>query len=88
MDRTWRAYRMASSIAGSYPTRFFLWGEIKRSFYKAPVPKTGDKLRQKILQIADEIKHKLIMIQAAVFSVAHRAHLCLDVNGNHFEHFI
>ncbi len=44
-------------------------------------------MRQKILQIADKIKHEPIMIQAAAFSVTHRAHLCLDVNGNCFEHF-
>lgn len=55
--------------------------------YKAPVPQNGDEMGLKIIQTANQIKQEPTMIQAAIFSLVHRAHLCLDVNGNRFKHF-
>ena len=64
---------------------FFLWGHLKNSVYFNN-PRTLDDLK---LNIQQEIANITIQTLQRVFSnMIRRIHLCLQINGEHFQHYL
>jgi hypothetical protein len=67
------------------PLDFFLWGHIKNNVYKSPIQDL-DELK---MRICDEIKKISQDTLCNVFSnIVKRMHLCISVEGDHFEQLL
>ncbi|PSN54399.1 hypothetical protein C0J52_21890, partial [Blattella germanica] len=60
-----------------------LWGTLKDVVYRQK-PRTLDALRQSIVRSCANIQ--LNTLQSVVRAAVRRHRLCMDVNGDHFEH--
>jgi hypothetical protein len=63
---------------------FFLWGHMKQLVYATPVD-TIEELRNRIEDVAAEIKGNAEMIMRTQQSLIRRAHACVRNGGRHFE---
>ncbi|RZB39881.1 hypothetical protein BDFB_010320, partial [Asbolus verrucosus] len=67
------------------PLDFFLWEYIKEQTYRQPVH-TLVELVNRINGAIETITTE--MISSSLESLVRRAHICLQVNGGHFEHLL
>lgn len=65
------------------PLDFYLWGTLKDVVYRQK-PRTLDELRDSIVHSCANIQ--LNTLQSVVRAAVRRHRLCVDVNGDHFEH--
>jgi hypothetical protein len=65
------------------PLDFFLWGYVKNVVYRHPID-TEEKLRGRIQEAFATITPE--MVTNSKRSLLRRARLCLQMNGDHFEH--
>ena len=64
---------------------FFLWAYIKNNIYKSPIR----NLDEPKLKMADEIENISRKTMSDVFSnLIKKMHLCLSVEGEHFEQLL
>ena len=64
---------------------FYLWGKLKGSVY-ADNLRTADELKQKITSVIHNIKPG--ELKRVFQNMQRRAHLCLQVNGAHFQQLL
>ncbi|PSN49176.1 hypothetical protein C0J52_10906 [Blattella germanica] len=62
---------------------FYLWGTMKDEVYRRK-PRTLEELRQEITAACAAIS--IETLTNVVAATAHRSVICLDANGQHFEH--
>jgi hypothetical protein len=65
------------------PPDYFLWGYLKAKVYENG-PRSLNELRANITAVVNTISADLL--HNAVNSLVHRARLCIDVGGQHFQH--
>lgn len=69
------------------PLDFYLWGDIKRRVYEQP-SETVAELRQKIERAFEAVKADVFVLRRVKNNLRRRANLCLEVQGEHFEHLL
>jgi hypothetical protein len=69
------------------PAGFFLWPYLKNCTYKTPCENL-EELQRKITEKVNEINKNQILLQNAISGVKRRARLCLEQNGEHFQHLL
>ncbi len=67
------------------PLDFFLWGHLKNIVYKTPV-KDLTELRRRINNEIESISKETLC--NVFFNIVKRMHLCVQSDGNHFEHLL
>jgi AraC-like DNA-binding protein len=65
------------------PPDYFLWGYLKDKVYENG-PRSLNELRENITAVVNNISADIL--HDAVNSLVHRARLCIDVGGQHFQH--
>lgn len=68
------------------PLDFFYWGHMKQLVYAEP-SNTREELLQKINAAAEQIE-ATVDLQRIYNSLVKRCRACIEVNGQHFEHFL
>lgn len=67
------------------PLDFFLWGVMKQRVYSTPINSEAE-LINRVMECANHIKNEEArMVQRATAQITHRATLCLQQRGGHFE---
>ena len=69
------------------PADFFLWPHLKNTIYCTPVNDLED-LRNRITEKINEINNNEVMLNNVIDAVRRRALLCLQENGEHFQHLL
>lgn len=69
------------------PCDFFLWGFLKDKIYATPV-ETREDLQDRIFDTARELRENPGIFARVRNSLIRRTHLCIDVQGGHFEHLL
>ena len=91
LDENLPGRRISRRGAVEYPPRspdltpldFYLWGTLKDIVYRQK-PRTLYELRDSIVHSCANIQ--LNTLQSVVRAAVRRHRLCVDVNGDHFEH--
>lgn len=68
------------------PLDFFFWGYLKDNVFKFPRPANVQQLRDKILQVSEEVS--AVMLRSTVASFYDRLGFCLTAYGHQFEHLL
>lgn len=69
------------------PLDFYIWGRMKSLVYQDSID-TKAELIERIMACWEEMQQNTQEIRAAVRSTLHRARLCVEENGQHFEHLL
>lgn len=67
------------------PLDYYLWGHLKEQVYRTE-PTTREDMCERILQACANIPREQIV--ATTQSLTTRMQLCVDQNGQHFEHLL
>lgn len=67
------------------PLDYYLWGHSKSLVYETQV-NTRAELRQRIIDVFQQIRHNPEVLRAATQSILDRVNLCINAEGGHFEH--
>lgn len=65
------------------PLDYYLWGTMKNKIYRI-VPRDIDELRRKIVSTLRQIRRRDVI--RAINNLRKRVELCLEMDGNQFEH--
>jgi len=66
---------------------YYLWGHLNELVYAVEI-NTREELIQRINWAVNEIRGNPFSILRATRAIRRRARLCLQQNGNHFEHLL
>ena len=69
------------------PMDFFFWSDLKTLVYKTPV-NTLEQLRQRIIESCETIRQKQGIFFKVHQSFLRRLNLCVEMEGQHFEHLL
>lgn len=69
------------------PLDFYLWGHMKALVYKKK-PQSREELIQRIQDAAEQIRNDRATLRKVTTSVLHRARVCTQCQGSHFEHLL
>lgn len=69
------------------PMDFYLWSFMKKEVYATPV-ETREELWTRILQAADIVRGDAEVLLRVMRSFTHRINLCIENNGQQFQHLL